>query len=132
MSALLKKEYLTTVDEIDREHQKIVTSISKLGELVNHDEPDVRKAKRSVVTLGSYIKVHISYEEDWLSRNAEQFIGQGKEVNGKFILLYQELRDRADKEGNYIEVLETLYECAKSWFTEHMNATHDIICNLEC
>ncbi len=128
MSTLLKKEYLTKVDEIDKEHQRIVTSISNLGKLVGQDKTDVRKAKRAVVTLGSYVRVHTSYEEEWMSRNVEQFNGQGRDVNNKFLTLYQELRDRADEKGNYVEPLEILYESAKAWFTEHMNSTYDIIC----
>ncbi len=128
MKALLNHEHLTTINEIDREHQKIVVCIGNLRKLVNQDKPDFKKVKRAVMILGSYIKAHISYEEDWLARNVEQFSEQVKDVNNKFPVIYQGLKDKVEKEGNYVELLEVLYEYAKAWFAEHINATHNIIC----
>ena len=129
MKALLSNEHLTTITEIDREHQKIEASISNLGKLVNQDKSDFGKAKRIVVILGSYIKAHISYEEDWLARNAWSNLSeQIKDVNNKFPIIYQGLKDKLEKEGNYVELLTVMYEYAKSWFAEHINATQDIVC----
>ncbi len=128
MKALLNNGHLITIDEVDREHRKIMTSISNLGKLANQDKPDFGKVKRAAVVLGSYIRAHISYEEDWLARNVEQFSEQVKEVNNKFLVIYQGLKDKLEKDGNYVELLEVLYEYAKSWFAEHLSATQDIIC----
>ncbi len=128
MRDLLNNEDLATIVEIDREHQKIATFISHLGKLANQDKPDFRKVKRAIVILGSYIKAHISYEEDWLARNVEQFNEHIKDVNNKFPVIYQGLKDKVEKENNCVEVLEVLYEYTKGWFAEHINTTQDIVC----
>ena len=128
MKALLSNKHLTTMTEIDREHQKIEACISNLGRLVNQDKPDFGKVKRAIVVLGSYIRAHISYEEDWLARNVGQFSEQIKDVNNKFPVIYQGLKNRVEKEGNYVELLAVMYEYAKSWFAEHIDATQNIVC----
>ena len=127
MKALLNDEYLIGTNRIDREHQKIIASINNLGELVGQDKPDFRKVKRAIIVLGSYIRAHISCEEDWMSRNIEKLNQQVRDVNSKFFVIYQGLKDRIEKDSNYVALLEVLYEYTKSWFTEHINATQEII-----
>ncbi len=127
MSFLLRDEYLTNIEEIDKQHKKLATLIDNLQRIANEDDPDFRKAKRVILFLGVHVRMHFSYEDEWLANHECQLSEKIKSINEDFLRLYQVLKNKGERKGIDKNLLEMLYEPARSWFIEHMSLTSPAI-----
>ncbi len=127
MAFLWEDKYLTGVEEIDKEHKKLFLLIYDLENLTNEGAFNSRKVKRMIVLLGSYVRIHLSYEKEWMAKHRYQFSEEAEHINKDFLSLYQVLRNEIeDKEVNQ-NLLRMLCVPAQNWLINHMSLTNKTI-----
>ena len=127
MAFLWKDKYLTGVEEIDKEHKKLFLLIYDLESLTKEGAFDPRKVKRMVVLLGSYVRMHLSYEKEWMAKHRYQLSGEAENINKDFLSLYQVLRNEIEEKEINQNWLRMLCVPAQNWLIGHMSVTNKII-----
>ena len=103
------------IDEIDRQHKKIVDYINLLDEAVF--EKDVDKAKLVLDGLVNYTETHFSFEEDLLKKMEYEFFDGHKQVHESFTARIVNYQSRFN-DGE--DISRKLLSELRIWLTTHI------------
>ena len=115
--------YNTGIKEIDEQHKKLISLLSKFLDFVK-DEKDFKESKKLKTVLSElidYTNYHFQTEEkyfaDFKYEDTAEHIEKHHEFRGKIMKISQEYYN------NELETSYDLIEFLEDWFIDHINGT---------
>ena len=121
-----KNKYSIGAKDIDEQHKKLVELVNQLEEVISQESIDYRKVKRKAVLLGSYVRAHFVYEDEWMLRNKHYLGKQDKCVDREFIQDYELFKKQLLEEMNE-EVVGIICKSTKQWLVRHLSMNKEAI-----
>ena len=103
------------IDEIDRQHKKIIDYINLLDEAVFEKDQD--KAKRVLDGLVNYTVTHFAFEEDLMKKMEYEFFTGHQQVHESFKTRIADYQTRFNNGEN---VSRKLLSELRIWLTNHI------------
>ncbi|MDH5571017.1 MAG: bacteriohemerythrin [Gammaproteobacteria bacterium] len=103
------------IEEIDRQHRKIIDYINLLDEAVF--EKDTDKAKQVLDGLVTYTITHFAFEEDLMKKMEYEFFTGHKQVHESFT---RRIADYQTRFNNGENVSRKLLSELRIWLTNHI------------
>jgi hemerythrin-like metal-binding protein len=110
-------QYSVGVDELDRQHQKIIQLINELADCLGTDS-ELATASRVLNEMHSYIMDHFGLEERLLSSARFSQLAAHKEGHNRFINQFSHLCAEMDCQGS--NAVPHLLAYLNDWWNKHI------------
>ncbi|HOW56478.1 MAG TPA: bacteriohemerythrin [Smithellaceae bacterium] len=110
-----KEEFLTGVEEIDRQHQEFVKLINRLNIIQGYGDKG-NYALRLMDEVGKYAEYHFASEENIMYLTEHPHLDDQQKMHKALILKY---RQWTESYKNHKAEIEDIIRFLEGWFTEH-------------
>lgn len=118
MAFELTDDFLTGIEQIDREHAKLIEIINETGEILEKDKMDIQSlAKKLVGNLTEYTVTHFRHEEEYMEKINDPELPLQKIEHAAFIKRVQEI---PIDESIKVRDLEEMIQFLVRWLFHHI------------
>jgi len=117
-----KKEYNLNIEEIDKQHKKLMGIGEKAYEIAVIDDGYDRYDEIMTIIdeLLEYTKYHFEYEENMLKEYNYEHIHDQEEEHGFYVYKIAEVAKREDIDDNQRGVILEIIDFLAKWISEHI------------
>lgn len=114
----LTKDYLTGIEQLDKEHAKLIQIINETSIILNNDETDIQiLAKKLVQDLSEYTVTHFRHEEEYMEKINDPELPLQKKEHAAFIKRVQEI---PIDDSLKVRDLEDMIDYLVRWLFHHI------------
>ncbi len=110
-----KDEYMTGVEEIDRQHQDFIKLINRLNIIQGYGD-NLEYAKRLMSEVGKYAEYHFISEENIMYLTQYPHLERQQKAHKALLSKY---RQWMESYNNRKEVIEDIIKYLEAWFANH-------------
>jgi hemerythrin len=118
-----KEEYNLNIEEIDKQHKKLMEIGRKAYDIAIIDDGYDRYDEIMTIIdeLLEYTKYHFEYEENMLKKYNYEHIHDQKEEHGFYVYKINEVASREDIDDNQRKVILEIIDFLSEWISQHIN-----------
>ncbi len=122
MSFKWKEEYNLNIDEIDKQHKKLMEIGRRAYDIAVIDDGYDRYDEIMTIIdeLLEYTKYHFEYEEDMLKKCNYDHIHDQEEEHGFYVYKINEVASREDIDDNQRKVILEIIDFLSEWISKHI------------
>ena len=122
MSFKWKEEFNLNIDEIDKQHKKLMEIGRRAYDIAVIDDGYDRYDEIMTIIdeLLEYTKYHFEYEEDMLKKCNYDHIHDQEEEHGFYVYKINEVASREDIDDNQRKVILEIIDFLSEWISKHI------------
>ncbi len=114
------KDFETGSPLVDTQHRMLIDKINEFGQLLNGVPPSKADVDPLLEFLGSYVKLHFTFEERCMDHYRCPVREQNQTAHAAFLALFQDFSERYAVQGPEPELLQGLHKMASDWIGDHI------------
>ena len=105
---------------VDTQHRMLIEKINQFGGLLKGTAPTKAAIDELLEFLGSYVKLHFTFEERCMDHHHCPAREQNKKAHAAFLSSFQTFSERYRAEGPKTELLQQLHRTMTDWIKSHI------------